>query len=47
MFKEISGRDLFIIEGGKKILFGNFLKVQVILSLVFTMDLRNGLELVR
>lgn len=49
MFKEISGRDLFIIEGGgeRKILFGNFLKVQDILSLVFTMELRTGLELVR
>lgn len=48
MFKEISGRDLFIIEGGeRKILFGNFLKVQDILPLVFTMELRTGLELVR
>lgn len=47
MFKEISGRDLFIIGGERKILFGNFLKVQDILSLVFTMELRTGLELVR
>lgn len=27
MFKEISGRDLFIIEGERKILFGNLLSV--------------------
>lgn len=27
MFKEISGRDLFIIEGERKILFGNLLLV--------------------
>lgn len=34
MFKEISGRDLFIIEGERKILFGNLLSVMRIFNQV-------------
>ena len=40
-------RKIKKLRGERKILFGNFLKVQGILSLVFTMELRTGLELVR